>query len=116
MGCETSARSAANAVLAVKLNIQRVESVATRRKRDTNAVVEAAAFGIVDSGFVLRFVQLEANLREIVELGNGVAGNLCLNTTFDDRVEQGVDMRLLGEVNERLGVFGSLDCEILVSI
>ena len=92
MGCQTSARSAANAVLAVKLNIQRIESVATRRKGDTNAVVEAAAFGIVDGSFVLRLVQLKADLRKVVELGNGVAGNLCLNTTFDDRVEQGVDV------------------------
>lgn len=50
---QTSARCAADTMLAVQLDIQRIESVATRRKSDTNAVVEVAALRIVRAGFVL---------------------------------------------------------------
>ena len=74
--------------------------MATRGQCDANAVVEATAFRVVCGGFILRLVELEADLGEVVELRNGITGNLCLNATFDDRVEKGVDVRLLGEVDE----------------
>jgi hypothetical protein len=53
VGRQTPARSAANTVFAVQLNVQRVESVTARGKSDTDTVVEATAFGIVGSGFIL---------------------------------------------------------------
>lgn len=108
---QTSARSAANTVLAVKLDVKRVESMTTRREGDANAVVEAAAFGAVCGCFVLRFIEFEADLRKVVEFGDSVAGNLGLHTTFNDGVEESVDVRFLGEVDERLGVFRRLHCE-----
>lgn len=103
-----------DAMLAVQLHIERVEGVAAGRKSDTDGVVVCRfATGGVD--LILGFVQFEAYLREVVELGNCISSDLGLHTAFEDAVEQRVDVRLLGEVNERLGIIGSLNCRQKVS-
>jgi len=49
---------------------------------------------------ILRLVQLETNLGQVVEFGDSVACYLSLNASFKDTVEQSVDMGLFGEVDE----------------
>lgn len=48
----------------------------------------------------LGLVELEADLREVVELGDGGAGDLGLDSAFEDAVEEGVDVGFFGEVDE----------------
>ena len=115
MAGQAASWRAADAVLAVQLDIERVEGVAAGRKSDTDGVVVCRfVAGGVD--LILGFVQFEAYLREVVELGNCISSNLGLHTAFEDAVEQRVDMRLLGEVDERLGIVGSLNCRQKVSV
>jgi hypothetical protein len=85
--------------------------------REGNAdrvVVGGLSAGGVD--VVLGLVEFEADLRKVVELGDGVAGNLGLHTTFKDAVEERVDVGFLGEVDERLRIVGGLDCWIERSV
>lgn len=56
----------------------------------------------------LGLVELEADLAEVVELGDGGAGDLGLDTAFKDAVEEGVDVGFFGKVDERFGVVGGL--------
>ena len=83
---QTASRSTSNAVLAVQLHIERIEGVAAGRQRDANGVIvrRLAGFGI---DVVLGLVQLEADLRQVVELWDGVAGDLSLYAAFEDAVE-----------------------------
>ena len=106
---QAAARRTSDAMLAVQLDIERVESVAAGRQGDADGVVvRGFAAGGVD--FVLGFVEFEADLREVVEFGNRVSGDLGRDAAFEDAVEERVDVGLFGEVDERLGVIGSLDC------
>lgn len=57
---------------------------------------------------VLGLIQLEANLREIVEFRDRRALNLGFDTALEDAVEECVDVRLFGEVDERFGVIRGL--------
>lgn len=104
---QTPARRAADTMLAVQLDVQRVVDVAAGTDSDPDAVVErrmVRRVRRVGRRLVLRLVQLETDLREVVELGNGAAVDLGLDAALEDAVQQRVDVRLLGEVEERLGV------------
>ena len=83
---QTASRSTSNAVLAVQLHVERVKGVASWRERDADGVVVCylASRGI---NVVLGLVQLEADLRQVVELWDGVAGDLSLYAAFEDAVE-----------------------------
>lgn len=58
-----------------------------RGEGDTDGVGER---GGVD---VLGLIELEAYLREVIELGDGWAGDLGGDAAFEDGVEEGVDWR-----------------------
>lgn len=111
MASQRAPRRATNAVLAIQLDIERVESVAAWRKGDADGVVvvRLRVLWVDVGGRVLGLVQLEADLRKIVELRNGVARNLGLYATLEDAVQESVDVRLFCEVDEGLRVVGSLD-------
>lgn len=110
MRSQTSPRSVADAMLGIQLNIQRIKRMTTRRYGDADAVVERSFRVGVGAGghLILRLVQLEANLGQVVKLGNGVSGNLGLNSTLEDAVEESVDVGFLGKVYERLCVVRGL--------
>ena len=60
--------------------------MAAGRQGDADGVVVCDfAGGGVD--LVFGFVEFEADLREVVELGNRIASNLGLYTAFEDAVE-----------------------------
>lgn len=58
--------------------------------------------------FVLGLVQLKTDVRKIVQFWNGTTLDLGWYPTFEDTVEQGVDMRFFCEIHEGLGVIRSL--------
>ena len=108
---QTASRSASYAMLAIQLHVKRVECMTAGREGDADGVVVSGlAAGGIDIVFGL--VELEADLRKVVELGDGVAGDLGLHTAFKDAVEERVDVGFLGEVDERLCIVGGLDCLI----
>jgi hypothetical protein len=99
---------ASYAMLAIQLHVERVEGVAAGREGDADrVVVSSLAAGGID--FVLGLVEFEANLRQVVELWDGVACDLGLHAAFKNAVEERVDVGFLGEVNERLCIVGGLD-------
>ena len=109
MAGQAASRRASYAMLAIQLHVERVESMAAGGEGDADrVVVSGLAAGGVD--VVLGLVEFEANLGQVVEFGNGVAGNLGLHAAFEDAVEEGVDVGFLGEVDERLCIVGGLDC------
>jgi hypothetical protein len=78
-------------MLAVQLDIERVEGVATRRQCDADGVVVSdLSGGRID--LVLGFVEFEADLRQVVELRNSITSDLGLDAAFEDAVEQRVDV------------------------
>ena len=91
MAGQAASWRAADAVLAVQLDIERVEGVAAGRKSDTDGVV-VCRFAANGVDLILGFVQFEAYLREVVELGNRISSNLGLHTAFEDAVEQRIDV------------------------
>ena len=112
---QTASRSASYAMLAIQLHVERVKCMAAGREGNADRVVVGGlSAGGVD--VVLGLVEFEADLRKVVELGDGVAGNLGLHTTFKDAVEERVDVGFLGEVDERLRIVGGLDCWIERSV
>lgn len=115
MAGQTTPWRASYTMLTIQLHVKRVECMAAGRKSNANGVVVRglAAGGI---NVVLGFVEFEANLGQVVEFGNGVAGDLGLHTTFENAVEERVDVRFLGEVDERLCVVGGLNCWVYWSV
>lgn len=91
MAGQAAARRTSDAVLAVQLYVERVESVATGGEGDADGVIvrDFAAGGV---NFVFGFVEFEADLREVVELGDRVSGDLGLDAAFEDAVEKRVDV------------------------
>lgn len=86
-------------MLAIQLHVERVECVAAGGEGDADGVVvRGLAAGGVDVVFGL--VEFEADLRQVVEFGDGVAGDFGLHAALKNAVEEGVDVRLLGEVDE----------------
>lgn len=83
------------------LHVQRRKGVATGRQCDANTVVERVR--LVVGARVLRLIQFEVDLGQVVELRDRIAFDFCLYTAFQDAVEQCVDMRLFGEVEEAFG-------------
>ena len=65
--------------------------MAAGRQGDADGVVvcDFAAGGV---DFVFGFVEFEADLREVVELGDRVSGDLGLDAAFEDAVEKRVDV------------------------
>lgn len=101
-------------MLRVQLHVQGVEGVAAGGEGDADGVVVwVCVWGGVRVG---GFVELEADLGEVVEFGDRVAGDFGLDAAFEDAVEEGVDVGFFGEVNEGFGVVGGLDCESFVSM
>ena len=49
---------------------------------------------------VLGLVEFEADMGEVVELGDAVACDFGLDAAFEDAVEEGVDIGFFGEVEE----------------
>lgn len=91
MAGQAASRRTADAMLAIQLHIERVESVAAGRESNTDGVVvRRFTAGGVD--LILGFVQFKAYLREVVELGNRISSNLGLHAAFKDAVEQCVDV------------------------
>jgi hypothetical protein len=78
--------------------------VAPRTNSDLDAVVEHRTALGINRRVSGHLVQLKRDLREVVELGDGGALDLCLEAALEDAVEQGVDVRLFGEVDEALGL------------
>lgn len=103
MSRQAPARGAANAMLAIKLDIQRVKDVATRADGDLDAVVEGGNALRIDRRVSWHFVQLERDLRKVVELRDGGSLDLGLQAALQNAVQQGVNVRFFGEVDEGLG-------------
>lgn len=100
MARQTTSRRTTNAMLAIQLHIQRIKRVTAGTNCNSNAI---RVFGHILHArrcLVLGFVQLEADLGEIVELGNGGAFDLGGDAAFEDAVQQSVDVRFFGEVDE----------------
>ncbi len=91
-------RRAFNTVFRIQLHIQRINRVAPRGDTDPDAIRKG--IGIL----VFGFIELEADGREVVELRDGVAVDFGLDAAFEDAVEEGVDVRFLGEVDKGFGV------------
>jgi len=68
------------------------------RLEDPDAVVEGTRF--IFRRRILALVQLETDLTQIVKLRNSIPLDLRLDTTLEDAIEQGINVRLLGEVEE----------------
>ena len=99
MAGQTASWSTSYAMLAIQVHVERVECVAAGGEGDADGVVvRGLAAGGVDVVFGL--VEFEADLRQVVEFGDGVAGDFGLHAALKNAVEEGVDVRLLGEVDE----------------
>ena len=103
MGRQASARSAPDTMPAVELDVKRVEDVAAGADGDLDAVVKGWASIVINGRLGRHLVELERDLRQVVKLWNGGSLNLSFEAAFKDAVEQRVDVRLLGEVDEGFG-------------
>ncbi len=108
MGGQTSPWRTANAVAAVKLDIQRIKGVTARTDGNSNRIGIFCDFLNARWSLVFRFIQLKAYLREVVELGNSATFDFGSDTTFQDTVEKGIDVRFFGEVDEGFGIIRGL--------
>lgn len=90
--CKTSSRSAADAVLAVKLYVERIKGMASRTDRDADTVCVLGYVLNTWQCFVFAFVEFETDLRQVIELWNGTAFNLGRDSSFQDAVEQCIDV------------------------
>lgn len=79
--CQTPPRRTSNRMFRIKLDVQRIKGVAARSDRDANTVSECIRV------LVFRFIELEGDMRQIVELRDGVSLNLGPDTAFKDAVE-----------------------------
>lgn len=106
VGSQAPSGGTSDAMLAVKLDVEWVIDMTARADGDANAVREFTGLVRIDCRRLLhlRFVQLKANLREIVQLRNRGAADLCLDTALENAVQQGIDVRLLGKVEVGLGI------------
>jgi len=88
---QTTSWSTSYAMLAIQLHVERIERMTTRGKGDADGIVVSrlAASGI---NVVLGLVEFEADLGQVVEFGDGVAGDLGLHTAFENAVEERVDV------------------------
>ena len=83
---EAASRTTADAVFAVEKHVQGVGSVAARRHRDADGIVEVRG-GSAVGGRTGGFVQFKGDLGQVVELGNGGARELRVQTPFEDAIE-----------------------------
>jgi hypothetical protein len=97
-------------MLAVKLHIQRIKGMAARTDRnpDTVCIFGNVARRCVRGSLIFGFVELKADLREVVKLGDGASFDPGRDTTFEDTIEKGVDVRFFGKVEEGFGVVRGL--------
>jgi hypothetical protein len=97
-------------MLAVKLHIQRIKGMAARTDRnpDTVGIFCNIARWCVRRSLIFGFVELKADLREVIKLGDSASFDLGGDTTFEDTIEKGVDVRFFGKVDERFGVVRGL--------
>jgi len=86
---ETASGRTSDAMLAVQLDVERVECVATRRQCYPDGVV-VRRFPASRVNVVLRFVEFKAYLGKIVQLGNGIPSDLGRYTAFKNAVQQRV--------------------------
>jgi hypothetical protein len=108
VGCQASTRSTPDTMPAVELDIERVKDVAAGADGDLDAVVEGRSPLVVNGRLGRHLIELERDLRQVVKLWNGGSLDLSFEATFQDAVEQRIDVRLLGEVDEGLGFIRSL--------
>ena len=110
MCCQASSRRTTDTMLAVQLHVQRIKGMAARTDRnpDTVSIFGNVARRCVRRSLVFGFVELKADLREVVKLGDGASFDLCGDTTFEDTIEKGVDVRFFGKVEEGFGVVRGL--------
>ena len=95
-------------MLAIELHIQWIKRVATGTDCYSDRICVLRNVVGIRRGLVLGFIQFEADLREIVEFRNCRACNLRLYAAFQDAVQQSVDVRFFGKVEERLRFVGGL--------
>lgn len=102
MGRQAASWRTGNTVFTVKLHIQWVESMSARTDCNPNriSILRYLIRVCIGRRFVLGFVQLEADLGQIIELGNCRTFDFGLDATFKDTIEQSVDVRFFGEVEE----------------
>ena len=76
--------------------------MAARTDGDSNAICVLSNISgwRVGRCFVLGLVQLEADLREVVKLGDCATFDFSRDATFEDAVEKGVNVGFFGEVHE----------------
>ena len=80
----------------------------TDRNPDTVGIFGNVARRCVTRSLVFGFVELKADLREVVKLGDGASFDPSGDTTFEDTIEKGVDVRFFGEVEEGFGIVRGL--------
>src|SRR5690606_6227741 len=94
-------RLAANAMFTIQVYIEWTFRMAPYTQRDTDRVLgcHRVLLRLAGLGLGFGFVELKADLREVVELGYvdvrevRVGGDeFCRNTTLDDAIEKGIDM------------------------
>jgi hypothetical protein len=81
-------------MLAIELDVQRIESMASWANGDPNriSIFRDIARGSVERRLVLRFVELEADVGQIVELGDSGTLYFGLDPTLQDTIEKCVDV------------------------
>ena len=105
---QTASGCAADAVLAIELHVQGIECMTTGTYGDADSVCILCSVLCVWRRLILRLVELETDLRKIIEFGDGAALDFRRDATFEDTVEQSVDVGFFGEVDEGLCVVRSL--------
>lgn len=78
VGSKTASRCTADGVSGIELHVEWIESVATRADRNPDRIGVWVDLILT----VQRLVELEADLRQVVELWNSTASNLGLNATL----------------------------------
>jgi hypothetical protein len=66
----------------------------------TNAVCVFGDILYIGRGFVFRLVKLKADLGEVVKFGDGTSFDLSLDATFENAVEERVNVRFFSEVDK----------------
>lgn len=95
MAREALPRRATDAVLGVEAHVERVVAVAAGGDGNTDAVARYVRIirVLAGLGLGLGLVELEADLGQIIQFGDGIPCHLSGEATFDDTVEKGIDVR-----------------------
>lgn len=96
MAREALPRCAADAVLGVEAHVERIVAVTAGGDGNSDAVAGYVRVVrvLAGLGLGLGLVELEADLGQVIQFGDSIPCHLCGEATFDDAVEQGVNVRL----------------------